>query len=172
MNFTDIYTGEVLISTYNRKLLVTDEFSEMGFILPSQRCYGLGQRNGQFKLAEGAYTMWAKYRDEGLPEDDAFGGKNGNHIQPFIMCQTANSSDWVGMFFVGNAPQVFEVILFDQDPKKTVVNYITIGGPLEIWVFTRLSAQDLLAKYHSLIGKAQMTPYYALGMFHGSNSYK
>jgi hypothetical protein len=42
MNFTDIYSEETLISTMYRKLVVTDFYQEVGFVLPTQRCFGLG----------------------------------------------------------------------------------------------------------------------------------
>jgi len=44
----NIYTKNEILSTRKRKLFFSDKFSEMGFILPSKRCYGLGQRNSQF----------------------------------------------------------------------------------------------------------------------------
>jgi hypothetical protein len=47
-NFTDIYSNETLVTTLYRKLHVTDLYSEIGLVLPTQRCFGLGQRNGRF----------------------------------------------------------------------------------------------------------------------------
>lgn len=44
----NIYTKNEIISTKNRKFYFSDKFSEIGFVLPTQRCYGLGQRNGKF----------------------------------------------------------------------------------------------------------------------------
>lgn len=41
-NFTDIYAQETLISSTYRKLLITDLYSEIGLVLPTQRCFGLG----------------------------------------------------------------------------------------------------------------------------------
>ena len=41
-NFSNIYTRETLFSTQNRKLTVTDYFSEIGFVLPTKRIFGLG----------------------------------------------------------------------------------------------------------------------------------
>jgi hypothetical protein len=41
-NFSDIYTGETLISTYKRKLVIEEKFSEIGFVLPTKRIFGLG----------------------------------------------------------------------------------------------------------------------------------
>lgn len=41
----NIYSKNEILSTKKRKLFMSEKFSEVGFILPSKRCYGLGQRN-------------------------------------------------------------------------------------------------------------------------------
>ena len=48
--FSDIYSKETLITTTYRKLLLTDLYSEIGLVVPTQRCFGLGQRNGRFQV--------------------------------------------------------------------------------------------------------------------------
>lgn len=116
--------------------------------------------------------MHAKGRDNGLEIDERLGGKGGNHIHPFLMCSTAaNNGEMIGMFFVGNAPQVFEVVIFENSPK-IVINYITLGGPIEIYLFIRLTPDQLLAKFHALIGTSVMPPYYSLGIWQGSTAYR
>lgn len=102
-SFNNIYTKNTILTTEKRKLFISDKFSEIGFVLPSQRCYGLGQRNGQFLVDQGTYTLHSRFRDRGVETDDGLGNKNGNHMLPFIMCQTQDK-DFVGMFFVSNFP--------------------------------------------------------------------
>jgi hypothetical protein len=132
-NFTDIYSNETLITTMYRKLHVTDLYSEIGLVLPTQRCFGLGQRNGRFQLNQGTYTFNSRARDDGLPTDDGLGGKGGNHIHPFLMCQTNKTKEFFGMFFVSTGPQVFEVVKFSNS-SRMVLNYITVGSVLEFYV--------------------------------------
>ena len=43
----------------NQTFYMTDKFIQMDFKLPSQRVYGLGERNRKFNLEEGTWTMWA-----------------------------------------------------------------------------------------------------------------
>jgi len=38
----------MIMSSFNRKMLVSTRFSEVGFVVPTKRCYGLGTRNGPF----------------------------------------------------------------------------------------------------------------------------
>lgn len=67
-------------------MFVSDFFSEIGFVVPSQRCFGLGQRNGKFQLHQGTYTFNSRAREDSLPQEDNLGGKSGNHIHPFLLC--------------------------------------------------------------------------------------
>ena len=48
--------------------------------------------------------MNAKWRGTDFPKDDNLGGKSGNHIHPFVLCQTSTSSEFFGIFFVSTAP--------------------------------------------------------------------
>lgn len=101
--------GKAIIDSTNRKLLLSDKFSEMGFIVPTTRLWGLGQRNGRLFLDSGSYTLFARGRQETLPEEDFLGGKSGNHIHPFILGQSADKT-FFGIFFANSGPQHFEII--------------------------------------------------------------
>jgi alpha-glucosidase (family GH31 glycosyl hydrolase) len=52
-----------------------------------------------------------------------------------------------------------------------VLNYITVGSVLEFYVLMLGNAQDIVSRYHAMVGMPVMPPYYALGVFHGSNKY-
>lgn len=165
----NIYNGETLISTKMRKLTVAEKFSEIGFTLPTKRIFGLGQHNSQFLLKNGTYSLWARDYNGTLPFDNSNGGVSGSHIHPFLLCQTANK-DFFGIFFVGTTAQAFEVVYF-ENYNQVVLNYITLGGQIEMYVIMRGTANEIISKYHALIGYSQMPPYYALGVFQGSNFY-
>jgi|LauGreDrversion4_2_1035121.scaffolds.fasta_scaffold72171_1 hypothetical protein len=75
----------------------------MDFLLPSQRLYGLGERTSTFRLQEGALGMWANGEINGLPDDGlGRGGESGVH--PFLLIQTKNADEYVGMFFRSSSP--------------------------------------------------------------------
>lgn len=74
------------------------------------------------------------------------------------------------MFFVSNFPQSFEVLKFGSD-KRMVLNYIVLGGPIEIYTIMRGKADEIISKYHAMIGFSAMPPYHALGFYQGSNTY-
>ena len=55
------------------------------------------------------------------------------------------------MFFVSTAMQAFEIVYFDNF-DSIVLNYITLGGDIEIYFFIRGSANDIIKRYHNTIG--------------------
>ena len=87
-----------------------------------------------------------------------------------MLCQTEEKKDFFGVYFASTGPQVFEVIKY-YNSTKMVVNYITIRGVMEFFVIMRGTAQEVISRYHTLVGMPMLPPYYALGVFHGSNSY-
>jgi alpha-glucosidase (family GH31 glycosyl hydrolase) len=74
------------------------------------------------------------------------------------------------MFFVSNAPQVFEVLKFGGD-QRMILNYIVLGGPVEFYSIMRAKPEDIISKFHTIIGYSAMPPYHALGFYQGSNTY-
>ncbi len=54
MDPTDWY-----VNTIGQTLIFSDKYIQMDFQLPSQNLYGLGDRVHQFKLKEGAFSLWS-----------------------------------------------------------------------------------------------------------------
>ena len=48
-----------LLSTEKSTMVMYDKYMQLDIKLPSRRIYGLGERNGEFALKEGTWTMWA-----------------------------------------------------------------------------------------------------------------
>jgi hypothetical protein len=51
--------ANVYLSTIDCSFLMMDKYMQLDINLPSRRLYGLGERQGQFALGEGSWTMWA-----------------------------------------------------------------------------------------------------------------
>ena len=147
-------------------MVLSPKFSELGFTLPTDRLFGLGQHNAKFQLTNGTYSLYARRYELTLPEDNALGGVSGPHIHPFLLCQ-GDSQTFVGMFFLSTASQAFEIIRF-PGYKQTALNYITLGGYIEVYFIFGRSPNEVIQSYHKLIGTSQMPPYYALGVMQGT----
>ena len=50
---------EVLVSSKGGSFLMMDKYSQLDLSLPTQRLFGFGERNREFNLVEGTWTMWA-----------------------------------------------------------------------------------------------------------------
>ena len=136
----------------------------MDFLLPgSVKQYGLGERQQRvFELNEGAWGMYASGHN-GMESPDEGVGRGGEFgVHPFILVQTGDSKEYVGMFFRTSAPMV-PITRRTDDGKSTILSFIALGGELEVYFFIHGSARQVIADYQKLIGKPQLPPYWALG---------
>lgn len=78
------YTDETLISTKGETVYLMDKYMQADFQLPSQRIYGLGERNREFALSQGTWTMWASGADK-VYDDGQGGFKQGYGVHPFAL---------------------------------------------------------------------------------------
>lgn len=53
--------------------VMSDKFMQLDLQVPTQRIYGFGERQREFTLSEGTWTMWANGRASSY--DDGMGGK-------------------------------------------------------------------------------------------------
>ena len=67
-------------------MVISEKFSEIGFVLPTKRIFGLGQRNSKFQLTNGTYTLFSTSAEKGLPTDNGEGRFGGPHVHPFLLC--------------------------------------------------------------------------------------
>lgn len=74
-----------------------DKYIQMDLMLPSRRLYGLGERRHEFPLTEGTWTMWANAQE--TPYDDGTGGHQTYGVHPFVLVQTKNVGEYMGLFF-------------------------------------------------------------------------
>ena len=66
--------NDTLVSMTNTSdFVMSDRFMQLDLQVPSQRIYGFGERQRQFTLGEGTWTMWANGRQQSY--DDGAGGK-------------------------------------------------------------------------------------------------
>lgn len=60
-----------------------DKFIQIDFILPSTKLYGFGERNREFELTPGTWTMWSNVL--GHQYDDGTGRKGAFGVHPFVL---------------------------------------------------------------------------------------
>jgi alpha-glucosidase (family GH31 glycosyl hydrolase) len=117
-----------------------DKYIQMDFQLPSQRIFGLGERNREFGLTEGTWTMWAVGRE--TPYDDGSGGLQTYGVHPFVLVQTKSKGRYMGMYFRNSNGQS-PVVKFNED-GTSVLSYITTGGVIDVYFFLKASAKQII----------------------------
>lgn len=164
-------TNNWYLTNANQKAFFYDKYVQIDLSLASQTVFGLGQRNGNFQLEEGAYTMWAQSRDQSVVNSGQ-GGVGSPGVHPFIMVQSKTSiGDYAGIYF-HNANAAAPILQFDAAPATTsTFSYITTGGIVEMFVFGYGSPQFVVQQYHNIIGYPQLPPYWSLGYHQGSSGY-
>lgn len=136
--FTDTRnSSNVLLHTKDSNFFMMKKYMQLDLQLPSQRIYGLGERQREFTLEEGTWTMWANGQE--TPYDDGTGGKQTYGVHPFALIQTAIPGEYFGIFF-RNANAQSPVLKHKEDGGSTL-SYITTGGCLDMYFFWKGSAK-------------------------------
>ena len=160
--------GDFYLSTEGQSLLLMDKYMQMDFKLPSQRLFGLGERNREFQLTEGTWTMFANGQE--TPYDDGTGGLQGYGVHPFLLFQTKTKGNYVGMYFRNSNAQS-PVIKYNDDGTSTF-SYISTGGELEVYFFFKGSAVGIIKQYQNFIGLPSLPPFWSLGWNAASYGYQ
>lgn len=111
--------------------------------------------------------MWSNGR--ATPYDDGTGGLQTYGVHPFALIQTQQKDEWMGIFF-RNANAQSPIITY-KDGNNATLTYVTTGGELEIYFFTKGNAKEIIAAYHNLIGKPALPPLWSLGWQFASYDY-
>jgi len=135
--FTSTRDGSTLVSSEGGNFLMLEKYIELDLQLPSQRVYGLGERQREFNLEQGTWTMWANGQE--TPYDDGKGGKQTYGVHPFALVQTKDPKEFMGIFFRNTNAQS-PVLVFNDDGGSTL-SYITTGGSLDIYFFFKGTAK-------------------------------
>lgn len=166
----DPSTKEVVVSTLKgtvSSLKFFHKYLEFGMWFPHKRAFGLGERvTPQFELCTTrqwcVYTIFSK--DEASPVDngDPPGGRQVYGHQPFYMIQL-KSGLFIGVLVLNSNDQDAVLVKYPGDPMN--VYHKMIGGIFDVYYFYPGSADNVLKKYHGLIGKPYLPPLWSLG-FH------
>jgi alpha-glucosidase len=68
---------------------------------------------------------------------------------------------YVGLFF-RNSAAMTPVLKFNNDSTSTL-SFITIGGDIDLYVFIKGTAREVVEAYQSMIRPAYLPPFWALG---------
>jgi alpha-glucosidase (family GH31 glycosyl hydrolase) len=158
-----------LFSLFKNDFFFMDDFISFNYNLFSNQIFGYGTRFTDFKIKPGVYTTWP--RDDMNFFDDGKGAKNSYGHQPFFL-HRKNSTSFIGFAFLNSNPQELIIGEKNQITGLTNINQITIGGIIELLIINGNSANEVLRKYHNIIGNPALPNFWALGWHQSRWGYK
>lgn len=151
-------------------LLEIDSFTFSNFygavksnVPDSSHIFGLGERAHNFILEDGIYTMWAL--DNPAEYDEArINGNQGYGVHPVYFARRGNGNYFGVLNLNANAQRV---TLRTAEGRREIEHEIT-GGIYDFFIFTdndetNNTANDAIKRYHRLIGKPLLPPFWSLG---------
>ena len=119
-------------------------------------------------LGDGVYSLWA--RDGKEQAGDGVPGKNSYGVSPYLMAP-ANDTTWFGVFYNLAAAQDWWVKKNATSSSVSLKTYAA-GGTGDIYIMLGNNPNEVVKKYHEIIGKPVLTPQWALGWHAGKQGYK
>lgn len=168
----DPLSDEIFVSAMeydNCSLNFTDKFIEYGLWFPAKSIFGLGERvTPDFKLCDSSekctYTTFSKDAQSPLDDGSHPGGKNMYGHQPFYLVHLLGNDllgdKFLGVLFMNSNAQD---VVIERSYGGINVHHKTIGGVVDFYFFYPGTAEDVLRKYHSFVGKPYLPPFWALG---------
>ena len=151
---------------YTDTLIIFDQLLTTGYI------YGFGERNYNFNLDIGRYTIWGNDTTY-TNRDQKNGGWNLMGHQPIGLHLTKNKK-YLGLLFLNANCQ--DVVISDIDSKKNnknsnldinnfshILRHITIGGIINYYITLGETAEESILGLHSIYGHPIIPPFWGLG---------
>ena len=147
--------GQVIFDTKNKKFIYSNLYIELGTSLPTDNVYGFGERNYQFKLGPGRFTIWG--RDDPKLMEDGSGGYNTYSHHPVALVRDQKGDFFLTLMRNSNAMDV----IIDRTPSVT---YKMVGGVIDLIFFIgKQYPEPILQAYHNYLGKFTMMPFWSMG---------
>ena len=138
-------------------------------LLTSNDIYGYGERDHQFKLGDGIFTLYPNDTG-GVHYDDGEGGSNLMGHQPIGLHRTKGGL-FIGEIFMNTNPQDVVIDSLTYQPK-ILFEHRTTGGFIDIYIVKGDTPDDVLIKMQRIYGRPTMPPLWALGYHHSRYGYK
>ena len=150
----------VLYTTQNQPFVYSEYYKKSTAVINSDgKIFGLGERVGEFFLAEGVYTLWA--RDIPSPiEDGKKPGKNIYGTHPVYFSKLAKSDQFFAVFDHNAGAQDYVI---KKDGNDWKITQIKTSGVTDQFIILNDQISEVVHEYIELVGHPIMVPEWALG---------
>ncbi|CAF0978923.1 unnamed protein product [Adineta steineri] len=152
-------TGVVLFDSSVAPLIFADQYMKLSTRLSSPLVYGLGEHRQPLLINVSAEWKRLTFYSRDFPpvENINLYGVHPFHIN--LERTPDNQTHVHGQFFLNsNAMDI------DLQPLPAIT-YTTIGGIIDLYIFTGPTVENVIEQYWAVIGKPTMPPFWSLG-FH------
>lgn len=160
-------TNEAIISTENCRLQFFDKYIEFEARVQSDYIYGMGERQESFALKNDNYSLWNRDVTYDYGQGDTERGMFSSH--PFFLNRLKNKKDFIAVYMRNSNAMLFS--LWHTHVNGTFINYKTIGGLIDLYLFHSADPDYLIKKYHSVIGRPYLPPLWAMGLQQARKGY-
>ena len=153
--------NELLFDTSAGNLIFSEHYIEISTKVATQYAWGFGERfTDRFRIQTGKYTIFN--RDRGMNIDRRQGLQTYGHY-PIYLIRDNSSNFHINYFRNSNA---MDVIVSNGSNDNYIFTYKTIGGMIDFrFVMGTNSAEEAVERFHLLLGRSTVPPFWALG-FH------
>ena len=152
--------------------LYTDTLIIFDQLLTSKYIYGFGERNYNFNLDVGRYTIWGNDTTY-TNRDERDGGWNLMGHQPVGLHRT-KTGKYVGLLFINANCQDIVINTIDEKKKNSykginiynfshILRHLTIGGIINYYLTLGDTAEESILGMHKVYGHPAIPPFWGLG---------
>ena len=173
--------GNIYYHFDGANFLYTDTLIIFDQLLTTRYIYGFGERNYNFNLDTGRYTIWGNDTTY-TNRDRRNGGWNLMGHQP-VGLHLTKFKKYLGLLFLNGNCQ--DVVISDIKEKKNnkynylninefshVLRHITIGGIINYYITLGDTAEESIIGLHSIYGHPAIPPFWGLGWHQCKWGYK
>ena len=164
--------GSVYYYFDGANFLYTDTLIIFDQLLTTKYIYGFGERNYNFNLDPGRYTIWGNDTTY-TNRDQRDGGWNLMGHQPVGLHRT-KTGKYLGLLFLNANCQ--DIVINSVDEKKNnfykdininnfsyYLRHLTIGGIINYYITLGDSAEESILGLHTIYGHPAIPPFWGLG---------
>jgi len=155
-----------LMTTEDCRLQYFDKYIEFEARIQTDVVFGMGERMESFLLKNDNYSMWNRHYAYDLGADSETGLFSSH---PFFMNRLRDKKDFIGVFMRNSNAMLFS--MWHTLNNGTFINFKTIGGIIDLYIFHETDPIYIIRKYHSVIGRPYLPPVWAMGLQQARSGY-
>ena len=146
----------------SENFIFSDNYINFQSLLTTDKIYGFGERNHEFKLNKGLYTIWPQDL-AGAKSDMEIGGGNLYGHHPVGIHKTMFDDLWLGFVFMNTNDQDVKISTRNETGSEYNLEHKTIGGIIDYYIIVDNSPEEVLKNIQFLLGIPSFTTVLVFG---------